>query len=99
MPNLKSQATGHWGKRSEITCSNCRTLFHGRDAFKRHLVQYPNEAGFWHHLPEEVGLVANSHGWQLPVGELHSDLAISRMGGSHQYESAAPDAAPATEAA
>jgi hypothetical protein len=88
-PNLKQYADGHWGKRSEITCTNCLTLFHGRDAFKRHLVQYAWEPGFWCHLPVEVGLVSSRHGWELPTGRLYLDPGITRGGGHPQYESGA----------
>ncbi len=90
-PNLKTFAIGHWGWRSRLDCLRCKTTFHGRDAFKRHLVAYPGEAGFWCHLSEEVGLIPGigDSGWRLPSGELGLDPGISAAAGHCRYESRA----------
>ncbi len=60
-----------------LTCLRCEGRFGGRDAYDRHLVQYPD--GDWCHLAEEVGLVPSPGGWlRLPVGPLEIDPGILR---------------------
>jgi len=44
-----------------LICLRCDGRFAGRDAYDRHLVQYPGED--WCHLPQEVGLVKATGGW------------------------------------
>ena len=43
-----------------LACLRCKQGFRGREAYDRHLVQYPE--GDWCHLAEEVGLETSTSG-------------------------------------
>src|SRR5437773_1454641 len=44
-----------------FVCLRCEGRFAGRDAYDRHIVNYPG--GDWCHLSGEVGLVVGMGGW------------------------------------
>ena len=71
-----------------LTCLRCTRRFADRNAYDRHLVQYPGED--WCHLPEEVGLVSTPGGrYRLPTGTLRLDAGIRRNGGVQSYPNTA----------
>lgn len=63
-------------------CRRCGIGFASREAFDRHIVQYPD--GDWCQLPEEVGLVptGTASGWRVPPLPV-DDPGIGRLGGVH----------------
>jgi hypothetical protein len=73
-----------------LVCLRCEGRFIGRDAYDRHLVDYPKTDAYpredWCHLPEEVGLVVGNGGWwRLAAGPLAIDPGILAGGGIPAY--------------